>query len=473
LSGIVRQHSVVGLDLPAQEAIQIARRVLAAEGYQSVAVGPTAATFVRDVRPPLGLALLSVLARSQEQCTVTAQTSRRGTALSLSGVVSTETLQDLEAELLRSSGHEPIEPAGDNAFNPFPILGASPQRPVPPATPDQPIGLSLDREPAPQRDAPARREPASRRDAGLRREPAPQRETPQREPVLQREKASRREPALQRETGSRREPFRDSEPRREPSPFRDPEPRRDSEPFRDPEPRRDPEPYRDPPPLLGDPGPLLGHDHGPFVEDPAPFVEDPGPAVDHDPLGLFPQSSSPLPPPPQAPAWPVEADQSRSPLPPAPMRSSAVADLLKRPRRVPEPEVETDLTMVRSSPLAAESVPWAPTPPRWVVILDDGRTIDIPDFALIGRDPTPAEDDPEAGLVSLIDPEMSVSKTHASFGVDDEGLWFLDRYSTNGTSMQAPGGERIGLEPGVATPIPPGSEVWIGRRHLRIDRADD
>ncbi|HST83538.1 MAG TPA: hypothetical protein VLL08_17535 [Kineosporiaceae bacterium] len=441
----------MGLDLPAQEAIQIARRVLAAEGYQSVAVGPTAATFVRDVRPPLGLALLSALARSQEQCTVTAQTSRRGTALSLSGVVSTETLQDLEAELLRSSGHEPVTPAGDNGFNPFPILGASPPRPVPPATPDQPVGPSLDSDAAPQREAPPRREPALQRDAASRREPALQREAAsRREPVLKREAASRREPVLQRETASRREP----------APYRDPEPRRDAEP------RRDPEPYRDPPPLLGDPGPLLGQDS-------APFVEAPDPVLDHDPLPLFPQSSSPLPPPPpQAQSWPPEADQPSSPLPPAPMRSSAVADLLKRPRRLPEPEVESDLTMVQSSPLAAEPVPWEPSAPRWVVILDDGRTIDIPDFALIGRDPTPAEDDPEAGLVSLIDPEMSVSKTHASFGVDDEGLWFLDRYSTNGTSMQPPGGERVGLEPGVATPIPPGSEVWIGRRHLRIDRAD-
>ncbi len=74
--------------------------------------------------------------------------------------------------------------------------------------------------------------------------------------------------------------------------------------------------------------------------------------------------------------------------------------------------------------------------------------------------------------MALVDPEMSVSKTHAAFGADDEGLWFLDRFSTNGTSVQEPGGDRVGLEPGIATPVMPGSDVWIGRRHLTIDQAD-
>jgi hypothetical protein len=150
-------------------------------------------------------------------------------------------------------------------------------------------------------------------------------------------------------------------------------------------------------------------------------------------------------------------------------------DLLKPARPAPSQEAAMDMTMVRPSPLAGAARPGASSGagPRWVALLDDGRTIDVPDFALIGRDPEPTDEDPEAGLVSLLDPEMSVSKTHASFGVDAEGLWFLDRFSTNGTSMQAPGGERVGLEPGVATPVMPGSAVWIGRRHLKIDLIDE
>ena len=130
------------------------------------------------------------------------------------------------------------------------------------------------------------------------------------------------------------------------------------------------------------------------------------------------------------------------------------------------------LTVAWPSPLAAMAAPTEPEP-QWVLTLDDGRVLVAPDFGLIGRDPEAAEEDPEAELVSVIDPEMSVSKTHASFGVDDDGLWFLDRYSTNGTSAKAPGGERIALEPGVATTILPGSEVWIGRRHIQIELTEE
>jgi hypothetical protein len=355
--------------MPAPEAIQIARRVLAAEGYQSVAVGPTAATFVRDVRPPgitiaayacaiptLGLSLFALLIRSQEQCTVTGETSRRGTALSLSGVVTTETLQDLEGAL-RHASQQAGGPPPDDGFNQFPTpgRGAPAQRPVTPAGPAAAPGYP---------DAPAR--------AGGGRFP---------------------------ESGQ----------------------------------------Y---------PSPLLGRD--------------------------------PLPPPPAPPARPQAPGRSAVPDPlPTPLSAPLPpgGELLKRPRRPAAfPDAEMDMTVVRPRPMTSDPtrrIQTGPSMPRWVLTLDDGRTIDVPDFALIGRDPEPAEEDPEAGLVSMIDPEMSVSKTHASFGVDDEGLWFLDRFSTNGTSVQAPGGERIGLEPGVASPVVSGSDVWIGRRHLQVDRVDD
>ena len=143
-TGIVRQHSVGSLGMSAQDAIDIARRVLATEDYQIVAVGPTAATFVRSVRPQwatiaayvaavptLGLSLFGLLFRIQEQCTVSGQTSRRGTALSLSGVVTTATLHELESALRRASGQAPPGPGPGygtgsvEAHEPFPGQGRS------------------------------------------------------------------------------------------------------------------------------------------------------------------------------------------------------------------------------------------------------------------------------------------------------------------------------------------------------------
>jgi hypothetical protein len=137
------------------------------------------------------------------------------------------------------------------------------------------------------------------------------------------------------------------------------------------------------------------------------------------------------------------------------------------------------MPMSASAPASDHTVVWpsqgmfAPTPPepepRWTLTLDDGRTIEVEEFALIGRDPELSDQDPDGELVAMIDPEMSVSKTHAAFGVDEDGLWFLDRRSTNGTSVVAPGESRVALAPGVQTWIAPGSEVWIGRRQLWVD----
>jgi hypothetical protein len=130
---------------------------------------------------------------------------------------------------------------------------------------------------------------------------------------------------------------------------------------------------------------------------------------------------------------------------------------------------EPEYTMIR--PLSAEPTrEMRSGARRWILNIDDGRTMPVEEFALIGRDPEPGPDDPSGSMVPMNDPEMSVSKTHAAYGVDRNGLWFLDRYSTNGTAMVPPGAGRIALQPGVRTAVPAGSEVWIGRRCLRVDQ---
>jgi hypothetical protein len=480
LTGIVRQHSVVGLEIAPHEAIQIARRVLAAEGYESVAVGPTAATFAREVRPSwvtiaayacavptLGLSLLALLIRVQEECTVTGETTRRGTTLSLSGVMTSETVHDLEAALYHS-GPDAGMPEPDDDFNHFPTSGREvpAQRPMATsarsADPEGYLGRDRYQEPAPLLGGPdAYQAPTPLLGGGSQEyeEPAT---LPPPPPRRQAARASTSEP-LPQGAEARRRPRRSSA---FPEPAGFPEPAAFPPPSAFPNPTAFPESASYPEPSAARERPGFAK---PVGSRERPGLPEPEPAAYPEP-SAYPEPT----------AYP-ESEPSAFREPPTARRRSAFPDAspypepssYPEPSAAPYPGEELDLTVVRPSPMSIEPVRSSSSLPRWVVTLDDGRTIDIPDFALIGRDPEPTADDPEAGLVSLIDPEMSVSKTHAAFGADDEGLWFLDRFSTNGTSMQAPGGERVGLEPGIATAVVPGSEIWIGRRHLTIDRAND
>jgi hypothetical protein len=454
LSGIVRHHKVAGLGIPVQEAIEIARRVLSTERYQSVAIGPTAATFVRSSRPAwvpyvafglaiptIGLSLFTLLIKVQESCTVTAGTSSRGTSLSLSGVLLPSTLHNLESSLRSGS-------ASGDAYDPFPGSassgsGRSGRRsggdefaPPSPSSEGFPVGAGF---PPAAADYPEY-------SSGYADEPA---DYPP--PLLlgadhdSSDQGEYEQPGYAEHSGYA-----------EQSGFEEPEYQPDED-----------EQFE-----------------SPFPDTPFPLK--PGAALPLDPQAEFPPKVSPSAPPPTF----VKPTPSPFPAPPTPTFSSLPdsarqlpPDRNRSPVRQPDParqpeepgargpwvSAEPDFTMVR--PLAAEPTrPMRSDARRWILNIDDGRTLAVEDFALIGRDPEPGPDDPAGSMVPMNDPEMSVSKTHAAFGVDRNGLWFLDRYSTNGTAMVPPGAGRIALQPGVRTAVPAGSEVWIGRRCLRVEQ---
>jgi len=99
---------------------------------------------------------------------------------------------------------------------------------------------------------------------------------------------------------------------------------------------------------------------------------------------------------------------------------------------------------------------------------DDGTTIRIPAVALLGRDPAPAPGEQVELLVPLADASMQLSKTHAAVGIDPtEGVWMLDRGSSNGTRASTPAGDLV-LAPGERASIPPGSTVTVGGRSFRV-----
>jgi hypothetical protein len=428
LSGIVRHHKVAGLGIPVQEAIEIARRVLSTERYQSVAIGPTAATFVRSSRPAwvpyvafglaiptIGLSLFTLLIKVQESCTVTAGTSSRGTSLSLSGVLLPSTLQTLESALRSGSASGP-------AYDPFP--GAAPR--------------------SGRRSAVEEYSSPDSDDGSAAALGFPPDQSGYAEPGYS--------PNYSDESADYPPPLLLSS---------EPEPSRGEYEYEAYE--QEPEPAEEYEAPVGD----------------TPFPLKPGSPVPFDPQAEFPPKVSPSTPPtfvkptpspfpaPPTPTFSSMPDSARR-LPPD--RNRPPAQLPDAERESPWVSAEPDYTMVR--PLPAE-----PTRPmrsggarRWILNIDDGRTVPVEEFALIGRDPEPGPDDPSGSMVPMNDPEMSVSKTHAAFGVDRNGLWFLDRYSTNGTAMVPPGAGRIALQPGVRTVVPAGSEVWIGRRCLRVEQ---
>lgn len=87
---------------------------------------------------------------------------------------------------------------------------------------------------------------------------------------------------------------------------------------------------------------------------------------------------------------------------------------------------------------------------------------------LIGRNPAPAGDETVDQLVTITDPDRSVSKTHLKFGVGPDGFWVLDRGSTNGTWTVSPEGARAEVPRGVPVPVPVTSTVEFGDRRFTV-----
>jgi len=102
---------------------------------------------------------------------------------------------------------------------------------------------------------------------------------------------------------------------------------------------------------------------------------------------------------------------------------------------------------------------------------DSGELLDIGPFCLLGREPAPRDGDPPAVLVPFQDAKLSVSKTHLAYGVDEYGLWVVDRNSTNGTSIIDPFGRRVPCPPEAREYVAVGAQVQIGQRRLTVEAA--
>jgi pSer/pThr/pTyr-binding forkhead associated (FHA) protein len=87
---------------------------------------------------------------------------------------------------------------------------------------------------------------------------------------------------------------------------------------------------------------------------------------------------------------------------------------------------------------------------------------------LIGRAPRPVPGERCDHVIVIEDPERSVSRSHARFGIDDGTFWVSDAGSGNGTQLALPGGRVVAVPADQRVPVPSGGVIRVGDRTVTI-----
>ncbi|MCU1498147.1 MAG: hypothetical protein JWM47_2100 [Acidimicrobiales bacterium] len=147
--------------------------------------------------------------------------------------------------------------------------------------------------------------------------------------------------------------------------------------------------------------------------------------------------------------------------PPVPPAGGASADSVPAPQRavVEDPLEATHL----ASAVRGEVTP------ALMLRFDTGERHPAAPLVLIGRDPAAGKGDVDPVLVAIDDVDRTVSKTHIAVRRAEEGLWVLDRGSTNGSVVESDDGERTDLLPRTAMLVKEGWTVRFGHRSFTVE----
>lgn len=158
----------------------------------------------------------------------------------------------------------------------------------------------------------------------------------------------------------------------------------------------------------------------------------------------------------------IPTPPSTSPVLPLPVDSETGTS---RPVSPPPPHGAPSLAV----PVSNEEAATSQSDPRpWTLRTATGQQREISGSLLVGRDP-------DAGLVVgatawiVDDPALSVSKTHARFGIDNEGPWVEDWHSTNGTTLHRQDAA-LPLSPHAKTVLREGDDLTLGDLRLTVSR---
>jgi uncharacterized RDD family membrane protein YckC len=120
-------------------------------------------------------------------------------------------------------------------------------------------------------------------------------------------------------------------------------------------------------------------------------------------------------------------------------------------------------------PVVAPRVAHQAQPAPFLVTLDTGQVMSVTGPGLIGRSPRPVPGERCDHVIVVDDPERSVSRTHARFGIDNGTFWVSDAGSGNGTTLRLPGGRVVPVPADQRVLVPSGSTIQVGDRGVRID----
>lgn len=223
-------------------------------------------------------------------------------------------------------------------------------------------------------------------------------------------------------------------------------------------------------PAAGPPVPASGTapastvEPGPRMVAPPPMGSPPHSAVGAD-VPAAPAPRGPVPPPPVSPApvaAPYTADRTTLAPAPAPAGPAPAPAPVADPSRLASPAPPA-FTQITGPPQPAHPAGPAPVsaPPgaSWLLATPSEHKV-LAGPVLVGRDPD-RDLAPDAEVWAIDDPELSVSKTHALFGVDATGAWVEDWHSTNGVELRRHA-ESVPLAPHTRTYLAEGDSVALG-----------
>ena len=135
-------------------------------------------------------------------------------------------------------------------------------------------------------------------------------------------------------------------------------------------------------------------------------------------------------------------------------------------------EEDPDRTTLRTDVQPGQAqppTPPQPPPPKWQLVLEDGRTIPLDRAVVLGRRPTQPPGRP-VHLIAVEDTTRTLSKSHIRVDADDDSPFVTDLGSTNGSALITSTGQ-LELHPRQPRRIPAGQVVKFGEHRFTVERS--